>query len=421
MVQNINQLPDEVICFILSRLTVGDAVSARLSSVNWLCLPDSRSVLQFDRLNIFGEQSSCKHGPSEFVKIVNRFLDVWMGQRIHTLIVDFTLTDDHAAHIDRWIATAIRMNAEEIELDCHCDGKEKYVFPFHMICSRMAPYLKRLCLKLCTLNISFMWSSNLLTTLSLSQVPLNQSGMECILASCSSLESLSLFYCKLPKTVCINGQLECLKELIIWDSLDKIELKCPKLEFYEYYGSNCLLAFAYVPVLREAKLHLRYKRRFSELLDQLTRNAPQLQVLSLSVMIEVQPSLATLAMTNLKKLDLLVLVRVGFDYLTITHVFNSCPMLEMITLQLKRRTDPCRREQREYHDHPLIKLKQVKMGGYCDQSNELELLIYLLKNAVSLEEMVVEALTERAKEKARTTLLLPPEKKINPSAQVVIM
>ena len=98
---------------------------------------------------------------------------------------------------------------------------------------------------------------NYLTTLHLIDVPVQQSGMQCILSGGLNLRSLKLFSCSLPRTLCIH--LPLLKKLFIDDFLEDIGFNCPNLEVLEYSGRAVKMTFVHVPILREVQVLLGFK------------------------------------------------------------------------------------------------------------------------------------------------------------------
>jgi len=112
MADNTHDLPDDVFCYIFSLLPVRDAVRSRLSSYMWKDLPDIRSILQFDGTTVLGKKYfRSRSFERQFVKAVDQFLDLWRGVKISTLSICCGLGDKHALHIDKWIATAMKVKS----------------------------------------------------------------------------------------------------------------------------------------------------------------------------------------------------------------------------------------------------------------------------------------------------------------------
>ncbi|KAJ8450033.1 hypothetical protein Cgig2_029395 [Carnegiea gigantea] len=362
MADNTHDLPDDIFCYIFSLLPVRDAVRARLSSFRWKNLPDIRSVLRFDGTNVLGKNNFCSgRFAHPFVKAVDQFLDLWKGEKISTLGIWFGLGNKYALHIDKWIATAMKVEVEELDLNFSDLDRdlESYVFPSHLLSFETGCYLKRLCLDNCMLSLPFGCTSwlNHLTTLHLSRVPLHQSGVQCILSGGLNLRSLELSDCSLPSALCIH--LPLLKKLVIYDFLKEVEFNCPNLE--------------------------------------------------------VKPVLARITRCHLKQLDLLVLVPDGFDLLTITHLLHASPFLQILNLKMKYRSFRRQSPPSKYCDCRHFRLKEVKIERF--NWSTMDLTLYLLNNAVMLEKMIIQGLS-RAKHDIITTLL---QKKTSPIAEVIVL
>ncbi|CAH9074041.1 unnamed protein product [Cuscuta epithymum] len=426
VLNNITQLPLETICYILSLLPVRDGVRARFSTALWKDLPDYRPVLHFDPLTVFGKQIgySLRHiRNTKFVNIVHRFMEVWMGQKMGKLVVEFSLVNEHASHIDSWVETSIRKGVEEIQLNFRGlrEGEERYVFPSHLLnhgkAGGAAPpcRLKNLSLTFCKLHLSrecISWLCNL-TALHLSRVPLAERGIRRLLSGASNLLSLSLHSCPMPFLLSIHGPHLRLKKLSI-QNLSGIQLNCPCLEVFEYSGHSCRVTLIDVPLLRE--ISHETARGYAYAFDHLTANSPSLEALSLTLTSQVQPFFASLARRSLKKLNIRTIIPKPFDLRALTCMLNACPLLQIFELQCSNCYDPMQVVQTQFPEQPHFELKTVKFSGAIHHWNVKELAAYLLKNAVALEQIFIQDRYSLAKIEDWM-----PLQEISPSVQVVIL
>ncbi|KAI5561171.1 hypothetical protein BDE02_16G096700 [Populus trichocarpa] len=346
MEDRISELSDDILSFILSFLTMRDAVKTRLLSHRWRYLSPPLSHLQFDVFTLFGTHGESS---SKFITAVDQVLLACRGPKIGTLKVRFGLGDDHAFHVDRWVSFSSAMQVEKIAFDFSCSPEScgSYNFPCHILPTDKASHLKHLCLVSCTLRLSPKFTSQLnpLRTLDLDGVPLDQSGLDIITSACPKLTLLRMIGCGLPKIVCIHGQLLCLKTLIIHDSLISVELKSINLEIFEFFGHPRNLTFVDVPHLKKALVRsLFIYRRTSPICNALAKDLPQLQFLSLIVKDEVLPLPATSPkFISLKQLDLSIWPFIDSDLLTVIYLLNASPLLEI--LQLKVREEATEKEE----------------------------------------------------------------------------
>ncbi|KAK9676535.1 hypothetical protein RND81_11G083500 [Saponaria officinalis] len=387
----ISELPDDILGDILSLSTVRESFRVRCLSPRWKDLPDTRFVLQFDAYNIFGADKNRYGCRTKFVEAVDQFFKIWSARKTDALKIEFGLGNEYASHIDGWIATVSGKEVEELDLDFSVHNplrtREMYVFPCYVMGS--GSYLQRLRLRFCNLtsisDVCTSWLSKL-RTIELTCVTLCSADIESILSSSLNLESLSLFMCPLEGYLC--AQHPSLKKLVMHEHCQRIELNCPHLEIFDFSGSSDF-TFANVARLREASFNFNYKiEGSSAVYNDLARNAPRLQTLSIFLTTEVPPLLPSTKMSSLKRLDLLIRVPMGYDLFTITHLLYACPVLEELLIKLCPKSYSEQSVEREYVDRPHFHLKEVIINGLSRRLNPLRLVEYLLRNSMSLLRMV---------------------------------
>ncbi|KAJ4845434.1 hypothetical protein Tsubulata_026300 [Turnera subulata] len=433
---HISELPDDILAIILSFLSIRDAVRTRVLSRRWRYLYTRRSLLHFDASSVFGdgEDNVVKYSSGEelrsiFVTAVDQAFLHCKGLKIRTLKVHYGLRNDYFCHIDRWVESSIAMEAETIDfnfsfLPQYC---ESYNFPCHLLpIGKDSSRFKHLSLSGCMLRIPPAYTSrlNCLSTLDLSHVPLRDSGLESIISGCSSLTWLRLINCSLPMTLCLNGQLLSLKVLIVEDVLRDVQMISLNLECFEFSGHAQNFTFDDVPYLNKVLLTLpNASLKSSSICSTLAMGTPGLQLLSLSLGIEMLPlPPSSTRFSCLKQLILFIMVSTNLDLLAITHILNASPVLEILQLKLGQGSNGGQREKREYSSHQYLHLKEVEIKRFRDQWNEMELAIYLLRNACVLQRMVVEVAEnhrmEDLKERVGNTL---QKEKINPHTELIVI
>ncbi|XP_028112409.1 putative F-box/LRR-repeat protein At5g54820 isoform X3 [Camellia sinensis] len=384
-IDRLTEMPDEILSFILSFLSIRDSVKARILSRRWRYICPFMLNLDFDLHTVLGINYKARYSngdsdiswedKSKFVTGVDQFLELYNGQKLLSLRICFCLGNEHAGYVDRWIRFAIIMKTEKLDLEFSASPESQsnklYDFPCQLLPQGDSSQLKYLCLKSCNLRPTPNLASRLvsLKSLDLEHVPLNQSCANSILSSCLNLEWLRLKNSILPETLCIHGPSLHLKILIVHECyrVEKFEISSIGLTTFEYIGE--VKNFSFLDVPRLEKVHIRfmvaYERGTQYMFNGIANDLPWLQTLSLVLTTdEVLPIPARITRFNsLKQLELFVMLHTG--------------------------RSRGRRIEQQYSKHVHCELKEVEVHGFLGRSNEMELAIYLLKNAVSLERMIL--------------------------------
>ncbi|CAL5443548.1 unnamed protein product [Camellia sinensis] len=327
----LTEMPDDILSFILSFLSIRDSVKARILSRRWRYICPFMLNLDFDLHIMLGINYKARYSngdldiswedKSKFVTRVDQFLELYNGQKLLSLKICFCLGNEYSGYVD-----SLR--------------------PTPNLVSRLVS----------------------LKSLDLQHVPLNQSCANSILSSCLNLEWLRLKNSILPETLCIHGPSHHLKILIVHEcyGVEKFEISSIGLITFEYIGK--VKNFSFLDVPRLEKVHIKfmvaYERGTQYMFNGIANDLPWLQTLSLVLTTDEV---------------LLIPAR-------ITR-FNSLKQLELFVMLHTGRSRGRRIEQ-QYSKHVHCELKEVEAHGFLGRSNEMELAIYLLKNAVS-ERMIL--------------------------------
>ncbi|KAL7168649.1 hypothetical protein ACSBR2_038982 [Camellia fascicularis] len=410
-IDRLTEMPDDILSCILSFLSIRDSVKARILSRRWRYICPFMLNLDFDLHTVLGINYKARYSngdsdmswedKSKFVTGVDQFLELYNGQKLDSLRICFCLGNEYAGYVDRWIRFAIIMKTEKLDLDFSASPESQsnnlYDFPCQLLPQGDSSQLKYLCLKSCNLGPTPNLVSRLISlkSLDLEHVPLNQSCADSILSSCLNLEWLRLKNSILPETLCINGPSLHLKILIVHEcyGVEKFEISSIGLTTFEYIGK--VKNFSFLDVPRLEKVHIRfmvaYERGTQYMFNGIANDLPRLQTLSLVLTTdEVLPIPARITRFNsLKQLELFVMVSSDFNLLSLTSLLNASPLLQKLHLSLHTGRSRGRRIELQYSKHVHCELKEVEVHGFLGRSNEMELAIYLLKNAVSLERMIL--------------------------------
>ncbi|XP_024626901.1 F-box/FBD/LRR-repeat protein At1g13570 [Medicago truncatula] len=230
MDDRISELPDDILCDMLTTLSMKDLLKSSILSKRWSKLWGSRRDLYFDVFNVFGssEKELQKTGylidvtsrfsvdrcidlyktKDEFVKRVDQFVKNFPGTVINSFLVSFYLNCEQSNTIDQWISFAIAKGVGMIDLlflgepypahpNPHPDPSKRYKFAFDLFSETTASALKHLRLECCIVcnptNCDFIPFKNL-TYLSLNEVKVDEMFIESLLSNCGLLEELCLVY-----------------------------------------------------------------------------------------------------------------------------------------------------------------------------------------------------------------------------------
>lgn len=227
MTDYISELPDCVLSYILTKVSMKDLLKTRILSKRWSGLWTLRKNLDFDIFNVFGvteeeligdkyiielpdnsilsptEIVNLDDKRDEFVTCVDQFVKNFRGTTIDSLLVKFFLNCNHSTIIDQWISFAMEKGAERVELLFGgllypCLHKF-YIFPLDLLSEINTTTLKHLSVESCLIfhptNYDFNSFKNL-RFLSLRKVKVDEIFIENMLSNCRLLQELQLDFCQ---------------------------------------------------------------------------------------------------------------------------------------------------------------------------------------------------------------------------------
>ncbi|KAF9594637.1 hypothetical protein IFM89_034259, partial [Coptis chinensis] len=407
---HISQMPEDILSFILSFLTMRDAVKTRVLSPRWRYLSSSTGNLYFDLCTLFGigydwnylskNSDSLWEGKDRFINTVDQIMQLYRSPKLYSFKVSYCLGNECASHIDRWISFAVRMQIEKIDLDFSFipRGCEKYKFPCHLLAQDKGSQLKHLSLESCVLSPSPDFTNRFfsLKTLDLIRVPLDQIAFDSLLSGCINLECMTLEHCSLPASLFIRGNLLCLKSLVFKNCDGPMEIEVSSIYLTTFVYMGWITNLRFVGALSLEKVHLWFlhpdRRGTYYMFGGLAKELPDLQVLSLGfVTTQVLPIPVNMTeFSHLKELKLILILSSDFDLLSVASILNASPCLLKFHLSLRHGSIRGPRVKRDYSKQLYYKLKEVEISGLCGRLDVLELAIYLLNNAIGLERMILE-------------------------------
>nr|XP_016447010.1 PREDICTED: F-box/LRR-repeat protein At3g26922-like [Nicotiana tabacum] len=404
----ISQLPEEILVYILSFLTVKEAADTSVLSRRWLRLWTCIPRLDFDATKPLDEVASQfklrKRHMKKYLRWVNRTLQMCKGQRLDQFRVNFDLNKFAQREIDSWLEFALSREVQRLELDLLKGGEDIrdfdycYTFPERLLglngFSSGLPHS-------INFQTSPLVSQNFKSVKMLLLKSVNVTGevLEFFLHNCPFLEKMVVHGSGTLVNLEVVGPSLKLRHLEIWYCLNVESLKICDTNLKTLgTSSGKKLLLKNVPMLVEVDiLGWPYTHILDDISSHLSCVLSQLEVLTLHAshsLLFLQENLEHYNLPELSKLKKFVLTIFGRkdqSLLGYTSIIRAAPQLKEFELQL---TLSCpfqsNRECNKAIKCPLHHLKVVKLCGYYSGVVHLELVRYFLENAVGLKRIIID-------------------------------
>ncbi|XP_027152894.1 F-box/LRR-repeat protein At3g58900-like isoform X4 [Coffea eugenioides] len=330
----ISRLPDEILVYILSCLTLKEAARTSVLSKRWIDLWRSMACLDFDASKVLKKMFSISSWGryADFVRKERCKYVEWVDKvllqsdkslALDDLRVAFCLDNFYGDKIHKWLQHAFARRVQRLELNLFADddppsSQESYTFHYELFC------------------------------LSSGQ---SQPGYSEIhhhaQIGFKSLRALSL------KSLNVTGEV-----------LEFFLINCPFLERLVVEASSVLINLR----VCGPSIALKYLEEKG-----IVHELPQL--------------------TNLKEFVLIASASKDHSLIGFTSLIRASPNLEKFVLKLESWWDDMVRRDRKLKkaaSFPLQHLKVVELLGYYGRRSELELVEYFLENAIVLEKLIID-------------------------------
>ncbi|RYR77789.1 hypothetical protein Ahy_A01g002399 [Arachis hypogaea] len=381
----INQLPDGIPVTILSKLPINEAARTTILSRKWRHLWKFFSgALEFDGSPVM------KNIKKDINKALGRQLQMameimfdaerktytnWINELFSSLKSPtleglrfwFHVATDY--DVEKWLQYAIQKKVHKLEL--YFGHSFEYVLPLHLFKVENFDSLRVLRLKFVTLTSEM---------------------LEYLLCCCPSLETLSLNSSGVPNSMKISSssgsslKLKCLELVRCWE-LRNLEICAENLVSLKYCGPHLDTEFRSVPRLVEAEFGGSYV--------EFTRESfiSQIKVLKLDITQNVPQVVYWLCqlpeLKNLKHLELVTCMEDGITLSTCALLLKASPSLWRFTLKMLN-INPIFRRASTFSKECEYSLKELELVGFCGATCEVELIMYMLENAVRLQKIIID-------------------------------
>ncbi|GMP77472.1 hypothetical protein CsSME_00033740 [Camellia sinensis var. sinensis] len=410
---SISQLPEEILCSIVSLLTLREAARTSVLSRRWRFLWRSLLKLNFDITNMTGDTILQQHDKGRFVTWINQVLKHHAGEKIVSCRVVYPLGGEYGQDIDQWVQFVAAKDVEELHIKlttCHLLHQDYtlYEFPYWFFAQGgRRSSLKCLSLNSCSLSLPQNFRSfSSLVSLCVKNTRVSEENIQNMLSNCLCLEQFSISKCYCPIRLKIANGDKYLK-------LKHLNLTfCRGLEVVEIYNAIDLASFeCRGDVLRQ----LLFKNSAQPVrvcffpvwntlaginyaFGRFATDFPQLESLFLGfARVEgdmIPKQLPTF--TKLKELVLMVVKPSPTSVLEITSsLVKASPFLRKLQLHLPyksyrgREKISLEKSKSESESFQHEQLEEVEIFNFHGAEDEVKLAIYLLRNMVVLQKMKI--------------------------------
>ncbi|XP_059657263.1 F-box/LRR-repeat protein At3g59200-like isoform X1 [Cornus florida] len=385
----ISGLPDVILVSILSLLTMKEAGRSSLLSKRWRYVWTYITDLNFDASHIiYGlelEDKELEEGRPFYLSWVNQVLNSFNGPCIDQFRVQFDLDKTCRFDIDNWVNFAIEKRVKRLDLDLFQPGRTTEGYNF--------PDTDRITNHLHSLSLGFT-RCNSLTNLLLKDVNVTGQVLEDFLTNCPFLEQLSV-----ANSEClVNLKVHSLKlkrlEITYCDNVESIEISAMNLVSFNYSGPKISQPFKNVNELVELNIGGDYYDYLIYNFFEISSYLSHLESLTLT-MTSVENGIKFAkfpVFDKLKQLELKIYVTSEYQSLLVfALLIEACPFLNKFVLQLELLKRKQQRIRQSFASRPHQYLKVVEFIGFVGRTNDAELAMYLIKNAVVLEKITFDS------------------------------
>ncbi|OMO82270.1 hypothetical protein CCACVL1_12002 [Corchorus capsularis] len=380
----INSLPDHILVSILSLLNLKEAARTSILSCRWRNLWTFTSRLVFDDSLLSsamreGEvKKSLEAERSRFINWVNDILKSHKGTTIDEFIVCFDVNgQSYKRDVEGWIIFALEKRVRSLHLDFSISWGQK---PWGSY----------------TLKTQFLsnYTINSLKVLRLAAVEVTGEVLEYILSMCPWLEVLSIRMSKSLVRLKVSGPSLKLKSLeILLCSLEYIEISAANLMSLKYSGDIVTAVVNGVNRLIEASISGRYASYIIKNLCHFSGLFSQLETLVLDLTEETFRTFPEFPkLRNLKNLELFLKGHRAHSLLYCAKLLKASPILQRFALKVFQLPKYCIyrkvKEQEAKQQHGCLEV--IEFVGFVGCAVDIELLLYLLKGAVSLKKLIID-------------------------------
>ncbi|XP_057972767.1 F-box protein At4g22280-like [Malania oleifera] len=417
----ISNLPDSVLCYILSFLPTKDAGRTSVLSTRWKYLFISSPNLDFD--DSFRRKGS-RH---RFVNFIYGLLALRGPSQMNRFRLKCDVYLD-VPHVNTWVSAAVRRNVQELDIDLqmahNTGGTNLSLLPYDLFTCRTLVVLK---LDVdYDLNVPSNVSLPRLKTLHLQYLSLQYDSFKRMLSGCPVLEDLLTCDCRFEGVQIFDISVSTLKRLALLyaqvGNLAEVVIDAPYLQYLRYEddmvrkgytlkGLTCLVE-AHLCIELSAQQEteqnlLFYAPPVAKIFEAVSKVVSlHLTGYSVSVLEVIQRSVPTFP--NLIRLEVDSHNDTGLEMLA--ELLRCSPNLEVLVVGHVYKDVGSLTSFRIFTGYLSLRLKEVELHEFTGSEHELEVVEYLLESAESLEKMTIGIPSSRRKPHISKKLLTFPRR-----------
>ncbi|KAM0928696.1 hypothetical protein ACQ4PT_002639 [Festuca glaucescens] len=243
----LRDLPEGVLCTILSKLPLDEAVRTSAVSRNWRNLWTVCPKLSFDGSMMCGKNNYPERvHVLMFIRNVNRVLAQCCGKLVEELAVKINFNWTLVEHLNNWVSFSVSSRTKALVFDLAPEGRQptgpyddRYKFPFELLDKDSIHRLQKIHLSYVEFQPPMQFSGfPNLRKLDLNLVNVNGEDIAHMLSNCCNLEWLSIVRCHLNGELEVKGPLPHLLYLKIasCERNTNIAFHAVNLATFEYRG-----------------------------------------------------------------------------------------------------------------------------------------------------------------------------------------
>ncbi|KAM3318588.1 hypothetical protein ACQJBY_036004 [Aegilops geniculata] len=398
----LGDLPEDVLCTVLSKLSLEEAVRTSAISRKWRYLWTVCPKLSFDGNTIRGKNNYEKRVYNlVFSHIVNRVLRQCRGKLVEELEMKIELNRMLVEHLDNWVRFAVSSRTKALVFDLAREQRQppgcvdRYKFPFELLDEDSIHRLQKLHLSFVDFQppMHFSGFPNL-RKLYLSIVSVNGKDIQHMLSNCCNLEWLSIVRCHLNGELKVNGPLPHLLYLkIATCRLTNIAFHAVNLATFEYRGLAVPIDLSKSSELKCANIWY-YGDTLEHTITVLANVLINVQHLTLDTACE-PPKIPCLMhyrckFSQMTCLQLRLVYIQEFNILSLVSFVRSAPFIKKLELHFRF---PSYVHSVQESDEPIRKLperlfndlKSLYVTGFKACIGQVEFLSHMVENSPALE------------------------------------